>query len=186
MVLAFGIRCCDILVCDINIFSPMIPSWSSEKTGREGHLRSSVVRGIREKWGIPQKTSYSELCCHKGEQVSRVTLATLNTASFPSGVAQMPQNCTPQCLREISSSAFEVWCGSSQTCCSSMETHSGLLYSAESSVSLLACDPFPHLSCFKVHAEINLTFHTQSITEAQKQFQEVVVSAFEYTKSSWK
>lgn len=103
----------------------------------------------------------------------RVTLATPNT-SFPSGVALIPQNCTSQCLRELSSLAFEVWCGSSKTCCSSVETHSGL-YSAESSVSLLACDPFPHLSCFKVHGEINPTFHTQSIT--QKQFQEVV-SAF--------
>lgn len=43
-----------------------------------------------------------------------------------------------------------------------METHSALIYSAESSISLLACDPFPHLSCFKVHGEVNPTFHTQS------------------------
>lgn len=46
MVLAFGIWCYDTLA----------PWWSSEKTGREGYWRSTVVRGIREKWGIPQKT----------------------------------------------------------------------------------------------------------------------------------
>lgn len=38
----------------------------------------------------------------------RVTLATLNTASFSPGVAQIPQNCTSQCLREISSLAVEM------------------------------------------------------------------------------
>lgn len=36
------------------------------------------------------------------------------------------------------------------------------MYSAESSISLLSCDPFPDLSCFKGHDETNPTFHTQS------------------------
>lgn len=52
----------------------------------------------------------------------RVFLATLNKTSFPSRAAQIPLNCTSQRLREISSLAFEVWCGSIKTCCSSVET----------------------------------------------------------------
>lgn len=150
MVLAFGIWCYDTLA----------PWWSSEKTGREGYWRSTVVRGIREKWGIPQKT-LTQSSAGTRESSWTQWASKHNRFSFWDGTDSTKLH-IPVSQRDLQLSFWGVvWCGSSRTCCSSMETHSSLICSAESSISLLACDPYSHLSCFKIHDEINLTFHTQ-------------------------
>ena len=106
-VLAFGIRCCAILACDIKIFCPKITrhsSWSRKKIGREGHARSVTLwwgaLEINEAFHSKHPTRSS--AGTEREWVNASILAALTMTSFLSvHCHRFHKSSTSQCLRDL-------------------------------------------------------------------------------------
>lgn len=100
--LAFGIRCCGLLACDIKFFCPEITrcsSWCSQKIGREAHARSVTLwwGALEANEAFHSKHPTRSSAGTEGEEVN-----TYSTHEYPGcskhnefslrALAQIPQN----------------------------------------------------------------------------------------------